>query len=177
MTQAPKFHHRVCAVVAFTVFAALTHSAAQAEATKLAKTRSKPTPPVAVLPSVDATPLTDTEQAIAAQVYVGSFPCELGQSVSLKADPEHAGQFQMQLKQLRFQLRPVESRTGAVRLEDQAQGVVWLQLANKSMLMNQKQGRRLADECMSPVQQAVAEQLKIHPAPNLLDVAQSPRQD
>lgn len=164
---------RGCAAVALAVTVSL---GAQAETTKLAKTRAKPVVP-AVLPSVDATPLTDAEQAIAAQVYVGNMPCELGQSVAVQADPNAPGQFQLQLKQQRFQLRPVESRTGAVRLEDQVQGVVWLQLANKSMLMSQKQGRRLADECMSPVQHAVAEHYKTHPAPNLLDVAQSPRQD
>jgi hypothetical protein len=54
------------------------------------------------------------------------------------------------------------------------QGAVWLQLSNKSMLMSQKLGRRLADECRSPLQQVVAEQLKLNPAPSLLDVAQSP---
>ncbi|HEX5806493.1 MAG TPA: hypothetical protein VFY31_09195 [Macromonas sp.] len=176
MKHAHKISGRHWLGLGWVLAVALASPLTQAEPTKLAKASSKIVVP-AVLPSVDATPLTDVEQAIAAQVYVGNLPCELGQSVSLKVDPDHPGQFQMQLKQQRFQLRPVESRTGAVRLEDQVQGVVWLQLANKSMLMNQKQGRRLADECMSPVQHAVAEQLKVHPAPNLLDVAQSPRQD
>jgi hypothetical protein len=46
-----------------------------------------------------------------------------------------------------------------VRLEDKA-GAVWLQIANKSMLMNQKAGQRLADECMSPEQQQVAEAIR-----------------
>lgn len=160
----------------FGMAALLLSPVAQAESTKLAKARTKPVVP-ASLPSVDATPLTDAELAIAANVYVGTLPCELGQTVHLQADPATPGQFQLQLQKQRYQLRPVQSRTGAVRLEDQAQGVVWLQLANKSMLMSQKQGRRLADECMSPVQHAVAEQYKTHPAPNLLDVAQSPRQD
>lgn len=176
MKYAHKFSSCTQTVLGVALTCALASSLAQAETSRQTKARSKPVVP-AVLPSVDATPLTDTERSIAAQVYVGNLPCELGQNVLLQADPDHPGQFQMQLKQLRFQLRPVESRTGAVRLEDQSQGVVWLQLANKSMLMNQKLGRRLADECMSPVQHAVAEQLKIHPAPNLLDVAQSPRQD
>ena len=46
---------------------------------------------------------------------------------------------------------------------------VWLQLANKSMLMNQKLGKRLADECMSPVQVVVAEALKKNPGVSVLD--------
>ena len=79
------------------------------------------------------------------------------------------------LKDQRFHLRPVASATGALRLEDQGRGAVWIQLANKSMLMDQRQGRRLADECMSPLQQAYAEHLKRNPAPSLIDVPQKSR--
>jgi len=66
-------------------------------------------------------------------------------------------------------MTPVVSSTGAVRLEDTQRGAVWLQIANKSMLMNQKLGQRLADECMSPAQVQVAEALKTNPQPSLLD--------
>ncbi|MFW9594730.1 MAG: hypothetical protein ACMV1D_04465, partial [Macromonas sp.] len=117
-----------------------------------------------------AAPLSEAEQAIAANVHVGELPCELGQKVSLRADPDAPGYFHMSLKGERFHLRPVQSSTGAVRLEDAAQGAVWIQLANKSMLMSQKQGRRLADECASPEQQAAAVALKANPI-NLLDGA------
>lgn len=117
-----------------------------------------------------AAPLSEAEQAIAANVHVGELPCELGQKVSLRADPDAPGYFHMSLKGERFHLRPVQSSTGAVRLEDVAQGAVWIQLANKSMLMSQKQGRRLADECASPEQQAAAVALKANPI-NLLDGA------
>ena len=59
--------------------------------------------------------------------------------------------------------------TGAIRLEDQTAGAVWLQILNKSMLMNHKQGQRLADECVSAEQRVIAEGLKTNPAPNVLD--------
>ena len=39
------------------------------------------------------------------------------------------------------------------------------------MLMDQKAGKRLADECASPAQLAVAEALKKNPAPSLLDMS------
>ena len=131
---------------------------------------------LASMSSRPAAPLTDAEQAIAANVHVGELPCELGQKVSLRADPNTPGYFHMSLKGERFHMRPVQSSTGAVRLEDTAQGAVWIQLANKSMLMSQKQGRRLADECASPEQQAAAVALKANPI-NLLDgpAAGSPR--
>jgi hypothetical protein len=37
------------------------------------------------------------------------------------------------------------------------------------MLMNQKLGKRLADECKSPDQAVIAEMLIKNPAPSLLD--------
>ncbi len=122
-------------------------------------------------------PLSPAELSIAANVHVGDLPCELGQKVALQADDKNPGYFHMTLKNQRFHLRPVVSSTGAVRLEDPAQGAVWIQLANKSMLMNQKQGRRLADECAAPVQQAMAQHLKTHPGPNLFEMAKRPPQD
>jgi hypothetical protein len=64
---------------------------------------------------------------------------------------------------------PVLSKTGAIRLEDEAAGVVWLQLANKSMLMSQKLGKRLADACVNAEQLIVARDLERNPAPSLLD--------
>jgi len=66
-------------------------------------------------------------------------------------------------------MHPVESRTGAIRLEDPRQQAMWLQLGNKSMLMSQKMGRRLADECMAPAQAAMAETLKTNPMPSILE--------
>jgi hypothetical protein len=68
-----------------------------------------------------------------------------------------------------YRMAPVASLTGAVRLEDTVQGAVWIQLANKSMLMNQKVGRRMADECQSPAQMVVAEAMAKMPPINILE--------
>lgn len=113
--------------------------------------------------------LTPAELAIAERVQVGNLPCELGASVTLVQDAKAPGYFDMQGKNFKYRLFPVLTSTGAIRLEDQKAGAVWLQLANKSMLMNQKLGIRLADECMSPAQMVVAENLKLNPPPSILD--------
>jgi len=113
--------------------------------------------------------LTPDELAIAERVHVGSLPCELGASVSLKPDSKVPGYFDVQGKNFKYRMFPVATTTGAIRLEDQKAGAVWLQLANKSMLMNQKQGVRLADECMSPAQVAIAETMKTNPPASVLD--------
>ena len=106
---------------------------------------------------------------IAKRVFVGTIPCELSNSVTITASTRRPGFFLVQTKGARFSMHPVESRTGALRLEDPKRGALWLQLGNKSMLMSQKLGQRLADECMSPEQTTLAEDLKKNPRPGLLD--------
>ena len=136
---------------------------------------AKPTPAVKVAPKVkseaevrrsalkaveEITPidndpnikLTAEDIEIAKRVFVGTVPCEQGGAVTLTASTSRPGFFVVQNKTNRFVMHPVESRTGAIRLEDPKRGAIWLQLGNKSMLMSQKLGQRLADECMSPEQ-------------------------
>ncbi|MEI8028230.1 MAG: hypothetical protein WCH35_00445 [Comamonadaceae bacterium] len=113
--------------------------------------------------------LSPAELAIALRVYLGKLPCELGAFVTLTADSKSPGYFDVQLKNLKYRMFPVETSTGAIRLEDKQAGAVWLQLGNKSMLMNQKLGRRLADDCKSPDQALMAEMLIKNPVPSILE--------
>jgi hypothetical protein len=114
--------------------------------------------------------LTEAELQVARQVYVGEIPCELGAKVSVKA-MKREGFFFVSRGINKFVMHPVESRTGAIRLEDPVRGALWLQLGNKSMLMNQKEGKRLADECQAPEQLKVAQDMKNRPPVNLLESA------
>ncbi len=113
--------------------------------------------------------LSAEDLEVAQRVFVGSIPCELGTSVTVTPSTRRPGFFAVQTGGSRFTMHPVESRTGAVRLEDPKAGAMWLQLGNKSMLMSQKLGKRLADECMSPAQVTLANDLKNNPRPGLLD--------
>jgi hypothetical protein len=106
---------------------------------------------------------------VAEQVHTGRMTCELGNFVTVTPDAQNAGAFVVQLKQHKFHMVPVVSSTGAIRLEDAQAGAMWLQLANKSMLMNSKIGQRMADECQSPDQAAVAQAMKLAPPPSLLE--------
>ena len=115
------------------------------------------------------TAVSPEELAIAERVYVGQIGCELGVTVSVIADPVAPGHFHVGGKGFKYHMAPVVTSTGTVRLEDPVGGAVWLQIANKSMLMDQKRGQRLADECMSPEQTVVAEAIKKTPPPSLLD--------
>ena len=113
--------------------------------------------------------LNADELALADRVHTGRIACELGQHVNVSKDAKNPGHFLVSGSGFNFHMAPVGTSTGVVRLEDAKAGAVWLQIANKSMLMNQKQGKRLADECMSPEQLQVAEAIKKNPPQSLLD--------
>lgn len=107
--------------------------------------------------------------AIADRVYLGRIACELGAHVTVTADPAAPGHFHIEGKNFKYYMSPVATSTGTVRLEDTKAGAVWLQIANKSMLMNQRLGQRLADECMSSEQVVVAEAIKRNPPPSVFE--------
>ena len=113
--------------------------------------------------------LSPEEQAIAQKVHTGRIACELGAFVNVTADAATPGRFTIEGKGFKYHMTPVVTSTGAVRLEDAKGGAVWLQIANKSMLMNQKLGQRLADECMSAEQTLVAEAAKKAPPQSVFD--------
>lgn len=117
------------------------------------------------------TPMGREELSIAQRVHHGHLPCELGSSVRVEPDQSQPGYFNVHGKGFRFRMHPVATSTGAIRLEDRQAGAVWLQLANKSMLMDQNKGQRLADECANPEQMAYAAQMKTTPPPALFDTS------
>lgn len=107
--------------------------------------------------------------AVAEQVHLGQIGCELGQNVVITTDEKSPGRFYMHHNHQTYHLSPVMSKTGALRLEDPRKGAVWIQLSNKSMLMNSQLGQRLADECQSPAQAAVSHAMKLAPPVHLLE--------
>lgn len=112
--------------------------------------------------------LNERQIAIAEKVSVGSVTCDAAQVVSVSAHQQQPGKFLLALGRQSFRMIPVATDSGAIRLEDTAREVVWLQLANKSMLLDQRHGRRLADACMNDVQKQVAREMEQNPASHLL---------
>lgn len=112
--------------------------------------------------------LTDNELQIARGIHTGRIQCELGADVTVTADEKNPGFFHVSAGKQNYYMHPVESRTGAIRLEDNRAGAMWLQLGNKSMLMNQKLGQRVADECAAPQQREFAARMKDQPPVDLL---------
>ena len=118
-----------------------------------------------------STRLTDAELAIAQRVHTGRIQCELGADITVTADEKNPGFFNVSAGKQRYYMHPVESRTGAIRLEDGRAEAMMLQLGNKSMVLNQKLGQRVADDCQTAEQKQFAVQLESSGGPGLLDGA------
>lgn len=152
--------------------AAPSASAQPVQAAKRAPIKRSAAKVVEEMTPIDDDPnvtLTPEDIEVAKRVYVGTIPCELGASVTITPSEKRPGFFLVQTGKTRFRMHPVGSRTGAIRLEDGRAGAMWLQLGNKSMLMSQKLGQRLADECMSPLQATFADEMKKNPPVSILD--------
>ena len=98
--------------------------------------------------------ITDAQLDIAARVLTGSADCEFNQQITVLPVDGQPGHFSVSHKKQTWRMVPQETQTGAVRLEDKAAGIVWLQIPTKSMLMNAKIGQRLVDACTHAEQRA-----------------------
>jgi len=96
--------------------------------------------------------LSSDQLHTADRVLLGQSRCEFDQSVNVAAVPNQKGWFNVEYKGKSYLMAPESTTTGAVRLEDKKNGMMWLQIANKSMLMNSKIGQRMVDNCVHPKQ-------------------------
>ena len=138
-------HTAVRPLIAALLAAACALTAGQA----LAVTKKAKPAPAQPAPLAD---LSEEQLANAERVLTGAQACEFNQTIAVEGAPEKTGYFRIQHKGKKYLLAPEPTTTGAVRLEDKKAGVVWLQIANKSMLMNSKIGQRMVDDCVHPTQ-------------------------
>jgi hypothetical protein len=127
------------------IAAALSMGAMAADKHKQA---AKPTP------KQEFSALSSEQINTAQRVLTGQSKCEFDQSVHVAAVPNQKGWFNVEHKGKSYLMAPETTTTGAVRLEDKKNGMMWLQIANKSMLMNSKIGQRMVDNCVHPSQKA-----------------------
>ena len=98
----------------------------------------------------------DEKQLLAAkEVYLGESGCEFGQKIQLDANSKYPGYVDMNFNKKTYTMKPVMSATGALRLEDVRSETLMIQIASKTMVMNQKTGQRLVDNCVHPNQKTV----------------------
>ena len=144
----------------------LAHGHASAQATAPAKPAAakpapakatKPAPAKKAAPAAATLPAADADQIAAAErTYFGNYVCELDQSIDVGMNPKTPGYVDVSFKKKTYTMKPIVSSTGAVRLEEVKGGMLLIQIANKSMMMDSKVGQRVVDGCVHEKQRAAA---------------------
>ena len=105
--------------------------------------------------ATDTTETIDTNRlGVAARVLTGTAECEFNLRVEVNPLPDKPGYFQVRFKNANYLMVPEETTTGAVKLQERRSGVIWLQIPTKSMLLDEREGRRLVDACTLAEQRA-----------------------
>jgi uncharacterized membrane protein len=110
--------------------------------------------PAAVVPVAAALPAANDEQMRAFGVaHLGQYDCEFNQKITVeKASTD--GYVNLKYQGQQWTMKPELSSTGALNMNDVKGRMRYLQIANKSMLMDSSVGRRVVDACQHDTQKA-----------------------
>ena len=97
-------------------------------------------------------------------VALGHIHCADKVSVTIGESKKHKDQYDIVIGKAHYEAMRIPTESGAVKLEDKQHGIVWLQMANKSMLFNEKLGKRLATDCQNDAQKAAQKAMDTPPA-------------
>jgi hypothetical protein len=84
-----------------------------------------------------------------------NFDCELGNKLTVYQRPNDEQHIALRWHKHVHELTRVQTTTGANRFENTKQGLVWIGIPAKSMLLDSRKGQQLANECKSPEQEAM----------------------
>ncbi|HVL58765.1 MAG TPA: MliC family protein [Burkholderiaceae bacterium] len=77
----------------------------------------------------------------------GTYRCELNRSVQVTQVAPDLQTAVIHWNKKDYTLKAVSTKSGALRYEDASSGLVWLVIVDKSMLLDSRAGRQLANEC------------------------------
>lgn len=77
------------------------------------------------------------------------YNCELGKKVTVYHKADEQDIITLRWNNKNHELKREATTTGAHRFEDKRAGLVWINIPAKSMLLDSKKGRQLANECKS----------------------------
>ncbi len=87
------------------------------------------------------------------------FNCELGNKITVYQNDADTNSIAVRWKKRLHRLTRIETTTGAQRFENKHYGLIWIGIPTKSMLLDSKQNRQLANECQT-AEQANAQKAK-----------------
>jgi len=94
---------------------------------------------------------TEPEPDITSSVTV-DYNCELGNKVTIYTNMTDSDHMALRWKKRLHQMTRVGTSTGASRFENTTFGLVWIGIPAKSMLLDSKANRQLANECKNAEQ-------------------------
>jgi hypothetical protein len=147
----------VLGMVAATFGPQLAH-ATQTKASKAVIKNASAEKPV-VLAAAD-----EAQMQVADRVLLGRYECEFGRSIVVSRSEANPGYMSLSLERKSWVMKPVQSATGAIRLEDVRGQALLLQILTKSMVLDTKTGKRLVDACVHDVQRKAEADLATQPA-------------
>ena len=77
----------------------------------------------------------------------GTYRCEMGKKVEIQRDARNPDSIKVSWQGNRHTLQRYDSTSGLPRYEDRQNGLVWIDLPWKSVLMDSKTGSPIANEC------------------------------
>jgi len=81
------------------------------------------------------------------RLTTGVFHCDMNRKVELRQVSEDRKSAILYWERRNYTMQVVATQTGALRLEDKTSGLTWITIPGKSMLLDTKQGKQLANEC------------------------------
>ncbi|OWW18204.1 hypothetical protein [Noviherbaspirillum denitrificans] len=96
----------------------------------------------------------DDDQPDVTGLKATAFNCELGNKITIYSDAANDQQIALQWDKRMHRMHRVGTTTGAHRFENAQNGLVWIGIPAKGMLLDSKKGKQLANECKSPEQAA-----------------------
>lgn len=103
-----------------------------------------------------AGPNPEADEPDIADTITTEFHCELGNKVTVYQNEKDDAHIALRWKKRLHRLTRVGTTTGAQRFENTLYGLVWIGIPSKSMLLDSKQNRQLANECQNAAQSKAA---------------------
>lgn len=89
---------------------------------------------------------TEPDPDISSSITV-DYNCEMGNKVTIYTNEADSSHMALRWKKRLHQMTRVGTSTGATRFENTTFGLVWIGIPAKSMLLDSKANRQLANEC------------------------------
>lgn len=128
--------HRALALVALTVLCACSTP----------PLASAPVAPIAAVTSIVERPATEDGQ-LQLDLASGTYHCELGLKVDVERNRQQDDRINIGWTGARYQLDRDHSFSGLPRYEDRTNGLVWIDLPWKSVLLDGRTHKPLANDC------------------------------